>query len=191
MIPFDRRFWPLNLNQRVAPPNVFNACLERERERWQWINDHGGLKAICPGKRYKEPPWVKMPQQGKRFQKIFDYVVPGGGVFDGLDHEIGSFIVPADHDGAIVTIVFNYANGAGFEEGSGDIVWRLKQNEYYARDLGNVTTQMGSLTLLYQNNGCIRLQSQQKITLITNIATGANIAGGRIIGAVLGWYYPR
>jgi len=174
-----------------VPRNVWNGCLDSESDMWQQIQMRGGLRMICPAKRYPEPPWVKMPLQGKRFSKISSIALPAA---DGSDNQVGSFIVPTGYDGVIQSVVFQYT-GQGFNEGSGDLTWRIKKNQYYVKDYGAVTTQIASATQPYNGvtTGQILLQSDQLVQLIVNrsVGSGGNLNGGRILMMAFGWYYPR
>lgn len=183
--------FPLNLQNRVYPPNVFNACLEDERATWQMIQECGGLQAICPGRKWPSPPWVRMPVQGKQFKKISSIALPAA---DGNDHLVLSWLVPYAYDGTIVSVVQNYT-GQGFVEGSGDLVWRLQLNQHYVKDYGNSNTQLGSLVTPYPNinSGQILIQSGQLVQFFVNRSTtsAGNLNGGRILCATLGWTWPR
>jgi len=182
--------WCRNVNNYAFPPNTFNACLEDEKRIWQDINACGGLAAICPGHKWPDAPWVKMPPQGKRFSSIKSVALPNAPL-DNLDHVIGSFVVPEGYDGVIKSVIFNYT-GAGFQEGSGDISWRLRVNQRYVKDYGNVQTQIGSLTLPYPGSaGEILIQSGNLVVFIYNAQNTGNLNGGRLIGSAWGWYWPR
>ena len=182
--------FPRNLQNRIFPPNVYNSCLDRERETWDRINRCGGIMAICPGHKYANPPWVKMPPQGKRYSKINSLALPNP---DGLDHLVTSFTVPLGYDGCIVSVVQIYT-GTGFEEGSGDFTWRIQLNERYVKDYGNTTTSIGSMATPYNiNSGQIILQSNQLVRYFVNRSTASagNENGGRIICSLWGWWWPR
>ncbi len=181
--------FPRNVNQREFPPNAFNACLWQEEGIWQQINDCGGLMAICPGHKWVDPPWVKMPPQGRRFTRINSIALPA---FDGLDHLVLSYLVPSGRDGTIAAVVQNYT-GQGFQEGSGDLTWRLKLNQHYVKDYGDTTTSLGSLTQYNMNPGQILVQSNQLVQYFVNVSVAAagNLVGGRIICSTLGWWWPR
>jgi hypothetical protein len=184
------QIFPLNVQQRVFPNNEFDNCLMDEYGLWAQINACGGIKAVCPGMRYKDPPWVKMPMQGRRFSPIKSIPLPAA---NGLETLVGSFLVPTGYDGVGISVVFNYT-GQGFAEGSGDLTWRLQLNQHYVKDYANVQTQIGSLTTpYYQNSGGILLQANQLVQFWINrsIASGGNLNGGRIIASLWGWYYPR
>jgi hypothetical protein len=184
--------WPLNVQQRAFPYNEFDNCLMDDYALWSQIKECGGLQAICPGMKYAVPPWQKMPVQGKRFgpqPKSIALPPPTG-----VDVLIGSFLVPTGWDGTGTSIVFNYT-GQGFQDGSGDLTWRLKLNQHYVKDYGAVTTQIGSLITPYGNSGLgqILLQSNQLVQFYINVsvASAGNLNGGRILAALFGWYYPR
>lgn len=190
MIPSHGRWYPKNVNQRAFPPNWFNRCLDSEEDLWRRINACGGLRAICPGHNYPDPPWVKMPTQGKRFGHPSSIPLPAA---DGLDHVVQSFFVPLGYDGIIAAPV-NLYTGLGFAEGSGDLTWRIKLNQYYARDYGAITTSLGSLAQPYYNaHAQIFLQSGMLVQYIVNrsVPSLGNLNGGRIIAGAWGWYWPR
>ena len=193
MIPDSRgRLWPINVMQRIQPPNQFNRVLDLDSKLWLRINTCGGLQAVCPGvqTRYREPPWVRQPPQGKRFSKIGSIPLPAA---DGLDHLVESFLVPVGYDGVIVSTVNEYT-GMGFAEGSGDLTWRIQLNYRYVKDYGNITTTIGSLQTPYNiNSGAIRLKSRQLVQFFVNrsVASLGNLNGGRIICGLFGWFYPR
>jgi hypothetical protein len=188
-IPFHRFLLPLNASNRAYLPNQFNACLERDAATWKKITSCGGLKAICPGMRYETAPWVKMPPQAKAFREISSIPLPAA---NGLDTLVLSFIVPYGYDGVAVTTIANYT-GQGFVEGSGDLSWRVQLNERYVKNYGNLQTSVGSLLIPTNIGNSIRLLSGQLVQFFVNrsVASAPNLIGGRIICALLGWWYPR
>ena len=192
MIPTPQGIWyPRNIQQREFPPTEFNRCLDAEMAMWQKINDCGGITAICPGRRWTEPPWVRMPMQGKRFFEISSIALPPA---DGVDYLIKSFRVPYGYDGCIQTPVFNTSGVDGFVQGSGDLTWRLQLNLRWVKDFGAVTTYIGSTTTPYAVNvGQILIQSGQVVKIFVNrsMASSGTSDHGRVIGAAAGWYWPR
>jgi len=189
--PGNRIYLPRNINQRREPPTFFNGCLDRELELWDRINRCGGLMAICPGSKYFDPPWIKMPPQGKRFSPIGSIALPTSGY--GTDQVVTQFRVPLGYDGVINYIVQTYT-GQGFQEGSGDLTWRIQLNQRWVKNYGNTTTQIGTLTQGPQSpNSLIIIQSNQLVTYYVNVAASAasNLMGGRIICAFFGYWWPR
>lgn len=183
-------YFPRNLQQRLQPPNEFNLLLQSEDAVWDYIITHGGLTRLCPsqGTIYLDPPWVKMPAQGRRFSKINSIPLPGNGSGDQL---ITSMLVPLGWDGVIISTA-NMFTGQNFLEGSGDISWRLMINQRFVKDMGNLQTTLGSLTQPWPvNSGSIRLLSGQLVRWFVNISLGSMAVNGRCIGAVFGWFWPR
>jgi hypothetical protein len=189
MIPSHGSLYPLNLQQREFPANAFNSCLDREQALWQHIQRCGGLHTICPGHKYPDPPWVKMPGQGKRFGHPSSIPLPPA---DGLDRVVQSFFVPYGYDGVIVAPV-NVYTGQGFDEGSGVLTWRIKLNMRYVKDYGAIQTTMGSLSQPFYNaNSQILLQSGMLVQYLVNRLPGdVTLNGGRIIVGLYGWFWPR
>ena len=184
--------YPVNVNQRRWPPNEYNACLDDEKALWNWVGRCGGLRMVCPGSgaQYLEPPWIKMPPQGKRYSKISSIPLPG---VEGTDFLVASRMVPYGYDSCIVSVV-NVYTGTGFQEGSGDIRWRVKVGLRYQKDYGDIRTTIGSLVTPYNvNSGQILAQSGQVVSYFVSLGTGAlgNLLGGRIICALFGWDWPR
>lgn len=181
--------YPLNINQRLFPPNQFNDCLDRECQKLSFINDCGGLIAICPGRKWEVPPWVRMPQQGKRFMKPFSLSLPAA---DGADHLIGSFFVPVGMDGCITSPVLQTDGVQNFQDGSGDLTWRIQINQRWVKDYGAVTIRVANFqTPLNINSGQILLQSNQLVQFWVNRSTTSNISGGRVLAGAFGWWWPR
>lgn len=192
MIHLPNGIWvPRNLQQREFPPTVFNACLDVERRQWEQINRIGGITAICPGRKWTEPPWIRMPVQGKRFTKPGSIAMPAA---NGTDNLVVSWVVPLGYDGVITSLVFQTTSGVtNYVEGSGDLIWRLRINQRWVRDYGNVKTTLGSMQTPYgaANLGGILIQSGQLIQNFVVNATGSSVTGGRIIMANFGWFWPR
>lgn len=184
-------YYPRDVNNRILPPNMFNLMLDCEAQVWNSIIARGGISKLCPGMGtiYDQPPWVKMPAQGRRFSKISSIPIPLVGQF-GTDVLVTSFIVPQGWDGVIASTV-NQFTGLNFNEGSGDISWRLQINQRYVKDMGNIQVTLGTTTQPWPvNGGSIRLVSRQLVQFFVNVAN-ANPAGGRIVCAMFGWFYPR
>ncbi len=196
-----RNYAGLPPRARPYGPNQFDDCLDAEYDWWMQFLAAGGLKACCPqGRRkYTSPPWVSMPSEGRRFRPIS--VTALGAFTPGVDTVVLQERIPLGYDGVISDVVFSYQGGAGFVEGSGSITWRLAADYLpvvgvtggrYLRDMGNVITSLGSLTQPSPvPRGGLRVYSYDLVTIYTNIAVGAPLAGGNIICSIAGWVYPR
>jgi hypothetical protein len=179
--------------------NRYDRAILAESRLWEWIAAHGGIKSCCRipemgAPLWSQPPWQVMPSSGIRFQEIFFQPLPaisGGPPFNGVDTVLGNFRCEIGFDGVVTHFICGF-NGNGFDDGSGDIAWRLKIGQRYAKTLGNVTFTFGDIqTALTVPGSGYRLVSGQTIQLIANIPNGSPVNGGRVFAGVLGWTYPR
>jgi len=181
--------------------NVWDRRLQHKSRTWGYIRAHGGLKSCCRipelgAPIWEHPPWMVMPSQGEKIEEMFSQPLTAfqddGGAFSGLDVVIGSFTVDNGYDGVLNRFVAQFT-GTGFDDFSGDIVWRLKVANRFVRNLGNVVNSYGNFQTAFsvplQDN--IRLVSQQTVYLIANVPAGSPISGGVIAAGVFGWQYPR
>lgn len=202
-----RRDQPLGATY-PSQPNKHDALLAGEAALWLWISEHGGLKSCCRVPEqgapvWDSPDWKTMPSQGEQFNKPFSLpltAISGGGPYNGEDTLLlgsdgtGGFRVPIGYDGAINRFVASVsAQTAGWEEFSGDIVWRLKINARYARNLGNIQNTYGGFetAFLVPGTDIIRLVSGQTVQVYASIPEGSPVAGGTVQAGVFGWFSPR
>jgi hypothetical protein len=180
-------------------PNGWDNAIARENALWTWIRAHGGLKSCCRipelgAPIWSIPPFIQMPSNGVVERQIFSQPLTAfqtAGSFNGIDTIIGQWQVPKGYDGAITHFLALFT-GDGFDDGSGEIIWRLKIGQRYAKNLGNVTFTYGDLnTALLVEGQSIRLISGQTVSLIANIPSTSFVSGGRVFGGTLGWTYPR
>lgn len=104
--------------------------------------------------------------------------------------------VPLAYDGIILGIAHTYIDPSGsntFQQGSGDLIWRIKINGiYYARDCGEMLTSLGSLNNLYSISGGILVRSLNTIEyLVYAPNTSGALAGGSIYCSLHGYFFPR
>lgn len=171
--------------------NYATKCLNRNIGMWRDIAFQGGLDAMCCPASMSggEPPWIIMPPQGVRLQQVSAINLPG---VEGVEVPIISLIMPEGYDG-VITLHLQMYNGTGFVEFSGDLNWRIRLNQWYVKDYGNMQTSLGNLqTPIPLSRGGIRLKSLQKIVYSVTLGTGAlgRLAGGKIIAGLFGWRYP-
>ncbi len=192
-------------NKRInrGPLNSYDACLLRERADWDETVEQGLRTVCCPRgrKQYNSPPWITMPPEGRRFKPVG--IVAVSTLVAGVDTQVpfqtptGDFFVDTGYDGVLTDIVCEVtAPGAtGFVEGSGDVSWRLKNNQHYVRDFGNIQVTMGSLVSPgVVPRGGVRIHSRNKLTFFVNVTAGGlarlNV-NANIIVSISGWMYPR
>jgi hypothetical protein len=188
------------LNRRsIYEFNRYDRALLAESRLWEWIRAHGGIKSCCRipemgAPLWSYPPWQVMPSNGIRFNQIFFQplsAISGGGPFTGVDTVLGTWRCEIGFDGVITHFICGFT-GNGFDDGSGNIVWRLQIGQRFAKTLGNVTFTFGDIhTALTVPGSGYRLISGQTIQLIANVPTGSPVNGGRVFAGVLGWTYPR
>lgn len=180
---------------RASEPNYWDACLSQEVGLWRTIQACGGIEALCsraPSIRYSsdDPPWVSIPAQGRRFHEVNSVALAA--FAPNTDLAVVSFRVPDGYDG-VITANANRFIGAGFQEGSGDIEWRIQLSRRYAPDYGLILTSLGDLNHLARlSGGGIRIYSHQTIRYIARITNFAPLdPNGRVMCALMGWFYPR
>jgi hypothetical protein len=174
--------------------NFADLCLINDYNTMVMIEKAGGLKGLCCPASYSgpNPPWTVMPPEGVRFQQINSVNLTA--ITEGVETVILSFRVPTGYDGVIVGL-FNIASTTTpLVEGSRDASWRIKINNYFLKNYGNIQTTIGSLaspSTLYR--GGVRVYSNQLIQYTVNLASGAKarLGTGSIICGLLGWWYPE
>lgn len=195
-----------------GPLNIDDMCLLQERMAWENLVTCHMPKPYCtrPSDKYNQAPWIEMPSEGKRFQRVA--TLPVAGNFTGLDLALSFqgvqgtlFECDPGYDGVIDSVVLQIASpgNTNFVQGSGTITWRIgvdvgqvpNTSAWYFRDFGNVTTTLGSLDTPYYLIGSgLRIVSRQLITIWTNLAVagdGIINVNATIIGVIGGWTYPR
>lgn len=195
-----------------GPLNVNDLCLLQERQQWEDLVTTCPPLPYCkrPSDRFNAEPWIDMPQEAKRFQRVA--TLPVFGNFTGIDTALifqgvqgPIFECDSGYDGVINSVVLQISNNGstGFVQGSGNLSWRIgvdvgqvaNTSAWYYRDFGNVQTTLGSLDTPYYLVGSgLRFVSRQLITIWINIATAASgiiNANSTIIGVIGGWTYPR
>lgn len=185
--------------QSIYRTTAYDQAIAGESRFWEWIASHGGIKTCCRipemgAPIYSYPPWQVMPSSGLRFQEIFFQTlanVSGGPPFNGVDTVLGNFRCEVGFDGVITHFVCGFT-GNGFDDGSGQILWRLKIGQRFAKTLGSVNFTFGDLqTALTVPGSGYRMISGQTVQLIANIPNGSPVNGGRVFAGVIGWTYPR
>jgi hypothetical protein len=110
---------------------------------------------------------------------VMQYPVPFG--FEGIVNEHVNLFQPQ--------------TGPGYQDGSGDLIWRIEVNQYLLTYYTNVNTSMGSLAQSggVRNGGGFRIKSNQTITysvIPTVAALGTLDPVGQVICGIRGWIYP-
>ena len=200
------------LRKNRGPLNVNDLCLLQERQQWEDLVTTCPPLPYCPrpSDHFNRPPWIDMPQEAKRFQRVA--ILPVAGNFTGLDIALifdgiqgPIFECDPGYDGVINSVVLQIAapSATNFVQGSGTITWRIgvdvgqvpNTSAWYYRDFGNVQTTLGSLdSPFYLFQSGLRMVSRQLITIWVNLSTLGNGVinnNSTIIGVIGGWTYPR
>jgi len=185
----------ISLQNRIwVRPNEWNHCLNQEAFLWQTIIARGGLEMVCKTmrtKRYLRAPWVEMPPEGERLQKVGSIALPA---LENVDTQILDFTMPVGWDG-VATNVMMTITGSGFIEGSGDVTWRMQVGQRWIPDFSSVIFQLNDLRNPHSLvGGYIRLLSLQRVQIFATLGAGALgrlDPADRINAAVVGWQYPK
>ncbi len=181
--PYER------LQANPLPPNFWDRLLAGEIQLWTLIQSQGGIRTLM--ERFRAKRAQPLPTARLAVQKTASIALPAA---DGLDHLVLSFLVPNGYYFEISSILHFYT-GNGFVEGSGDLAWRLMIGNRYAPTMGDMqTSTAGAKAALapIQEHSLIA-QPNELIQYYTNfaVAGGGNLAGGRIVCQVNGYYYPK
>jgi hypothetical protein len=138
------------------------------------------------------PPYIQPPKNATRWQPRGQLALVGNQ--DGADHLVFSEVLPLGYDGILVSLT-NTWNKGGFVEGSGDIVWRVKQDRRYIPFFDTIKTTLGTLTVPFDIVGQgIPLYSGQNLQYFVNFAnpgSGALDPLGSTLCALTGYIWPR
>jgi len=140
----------------------------------------------------ENPPWILMPPSGRRFSFFDSIALPA----EQVETDVTTFNVPQGYDGVISQHFHLFIPTAGgqFVEGSGDLTWRIRQNDRPVRGYNNMlTTQGGLQSPLVMDSGGLRVQSSQLLRYTVRLAAGSlgRLQAGRIHCGFIGWFYPR
>jgi hypothetical protein len=139
-------------------------------------------------------PWDEdrgaIPPQATPFRKAKGIVTPTTASGDNV---VVSFRVPYGFDGLLSGFYFAYS-GAGFAQGSGDIIWRIQRNQYYLKDLSNLPYLLGDpVNPVPMTQGQILTSGQlvQAIVNIPNLSGMIQIGNSTVYAGLLGFWWPR
>lgn len=177
---------PLNLL-----PNDYDLCLLRDWRQFNKIKWRPITKAAIA---YSEEGW---DAEGTPYGTIVfnpDRAIPLPAPGDG-NVPVLSFRVPVAYDGLILGQYQAYRGSGRFIEGSGDLVWRVRVDGRYLRDMGNMQTSLGSPQRLSTCPGGLWVQSN---SLVEYLVAAPNLSGnlplpgqGFILAGLHGHFFPR
>lgn len=192
-------FNPGNITSPASPPvssfflfpNDFDHCLAVDYKLYDRIDP---TYMSCAKKPecflQSERDWVDAPKGGVVFNPVRAIPLPAPA--DG-DVTVLSMRVPIGYDGIITAQFHTYTEL--FEQGSGDLVWRIKVNGRYLRDCGEMLVTLGSVLDLSPVYGGLQLRSGNLVEYIVSAPNAGGSAPppgtGNVITGLHGWFYPR
>ena len=176
-------------------PNDFDVCLSRE---WRLFSDIDPQALACARKpdcfsgEEGVRSWVEPPSGAVTFNP--DKAIPLPNTTD-VNVVILSFRVPIAYDGILLAQYHAYRGAGAFVEGSGDIVWRVRVNGRYLRDMGDMQLSIGSPQTLSPCPGGLWLHSGNLVEYVVSAPNGSGAlplpGQGNILAGLHGWFWPR
>lgn len=171
------------------PINRYDLCAEDEARRLKCIK----IRPACNIPE-RELPWdedyVPIPAGAVPFHITGTVETPATTAGDVL---VCFGNVPVGYDG-LLTSIFQQYQGAGFQQGSGDIVWRIKRNQQWLKDLGNMPYAVGNPKNLVDLTQGQVLFSGTRFSYYVNVPnlSGMIQTGNSLITCGMnGFYWPR
>lgn len=168
-------------------PNSYDDYLQRHTEqqrsitRAAWVMGSSGQLVPQADANAGIPPWEIMPANGRPMR--FETIVPAP-VMGTMDYPVVSFSVPAGYTAAIKRHRHAYI-GAGFNEGSGELIWRISVDGINAPGYDNMTTTAQDEEIM----GAILAQSGQLVEYTISVF-GAALPDDILCG-LRGFFYPQ
>jgi hypothetical protein len=130
-------------------------------------------------------PWIYPPASYQAFDYQGAIAMPTAG---SGDTNVFSFPVPFGWRGVIKRISCNITGG-GFNQGSGDILWRITADGRAIKGYDQILTELGSIQFPRPTDG-ILVYSNQLIALVTN---NVNIVAAAVfvLGSLAGYFWPE
>lgn len=133
--------------------------------------------------RITKAAYLEMPPDGTPFNEAAYVTIPA----IGATATILTFQVPGGKNGSIKWLGNNYV-GAGFTEGTGDLIWQLQADGQPIRNMEKIKGSLGS-PASPSETAPIRIYESQTISLVctnVNVVAAQQLLGGRLSG----WFYP-
>ncbi len=146
---------------------------------WSWVEGrmNGGQSA-------SDPPWVTPPKGHQPFDFFGVIDTP---VAPTAQTTVLTFVVPAGWFGVIQDLT-HFVEGGFFQQGSGELIWRLQLDQEYVQNYGNILVSFGDMSSP-RSVYAIVLEPRQRVTYsIENVSFAAG--GTRSICGCRGWFWP-
>lgn len=139
---------------------------------------------VTDGTIYQPGPWLMMPPGFDSFDWGSGIPTPAIGAGNVT---VLQFSVPSQYRG-IIRGLTHYTTGPGFQQGSGDLIWRIRLDNKYVRNYGNISVEFGDKRESRETFGILLNPGQTVYYLVQNVNYAP--AGTRIVCQMKGWYWP-
>jgi len=165
--------------------------VERPFQSGRCEPDYNGDAFVRP------PPWSEMPVGGRPFNYI--RVLDPTPAADGTETIVLNQQVP-DGMNAVIFGVMNYFQGAGFEQGAGDLIWRLRTGPNSATQgrpvlgFSDIRTFLGDFyrSFMQVDGGILVASTDYIIYTVTHALVSPIVpAGTSIFAGIKGYYWPQ
>lgn len=149
-----------------------------------------GLAAAFPPDSVpvEQRPWITMPASGQSFRRQNDAQVSIPVFIDEV--VVVSFTVPRRKNG-VISAVANQAVTGGWNEGTGEMIWRIQADGIPFQGYSNLISSLGSMSAPADlTNNPIRIYQNQLIELILRNLTLVTGGGDPVLGLLGGYFYP-
>ncbi len=182
-------------------PWVVSACKRRNHYDWCLLAEDLRMQKIkfppmctIPPEYRDCLPWEgqygAIPPQAVLFKPAKGILTPTPAAGDQIVLEKK---MPNGYDGWM-TGVFQSYTGTGFEQGSGDILWRIQLNQRYVKDFSNNPFLMGLPIQpfpLLQGQLLLAGQTVRYIVNVPNLSGNIQVGASQIVCGLYGFAWPR
>ena len=164
-------------------PNIYDCCLYDEMVLLRKLDL---TPAPCP--MVEDWDGRDMPLLGQEFRAVGSIVTPVAGA----DNLVVQFSPGPGYRAVIYGVTFWYT-GTGFVPGSGDIYWRLRIGQVWARNFGNVPIPLGTPAGGWPIQDYFNVTANQTASILVNVpnASGSiQVGASQIVGMIQGWVFP-
>ena len=171
------------------PINLYDLCAEDEVRRTKGIHFPKACnipECLLPWDEDYQP----VPAGGVPFNIFGTIETPAAIAGDVL---VCSGRVPHGYDG-LLTEIYQIYQGSGFQQGSGDIVWRIRRNQIWLKTLGNMPYSLGTpKSPVWLTQGEIMFSGTQFFFFVNvpNLSSMIQVGASTISCGMRGFYWPR
>ena len=174
--------------------NDYDSGLKVEQDAYTRINFPDPWSCAIPEEYRSITPWdedaLALPPQAQHLRKTTAITTPTTASGDNIVVQVQC---PLGYDALLTAVVFSYS-GTGFVQGSGDLVFRVRINQHFPKDLGAVPFQWGTPRYPFPlEQGLVFYSGQvmQGIVNVPNSSGSIQIGASLIVMGLFGFYWTR